>query len=100
MAAVLLPGVDIERIGEIGRRYGVARLEVFGSVSRGEAGAQSDIDLLYELLPGTRLGWDIESLADELAAVFGRPVDLVSRRALNPRLREAVLADAQLLYAA
>ena len=99
MAAVL-PDVDIEEIGAISRRYGVARLEVFGSVVRGEAAVDSDIDLLYELLPGTRLGWDIESLADELAVVFGRPVDLVSRRALNPRLREAVLAEARLLYAA
>ncbi len=100
MAAVVLPDIYIEEIGEIGRRYGVARLEVFGSVSRGEARADSDIDLLYELLPDARLGWNIESLADELAAVFGRPVDLVSRRALDSRLRATVLAEAQLIYAA
>ena len=50
--------------------------------------------------PGGRLGWEIENLADELSAVLGRPVDLVSRRALHERLRETVLADARLLYAA
>lgn len=92
--------VDLDRIGEICRRYGVACLEVFGSVSRGEARPDSDVDVLYELTPGARLGWDIENLADELSEVLGRPVDLVSRRALHHRLREAILAEARVLYAA
>ena len=92
--------VDLDRVGEICHRYGVARLEVFGSVSRGEARANSDIDVLYELKPGARLGWDIENLADELSEVLGRTVDLVSRRALHRQLRETVLAEARILYAA
>jgi predicted nucleotidyltransferase len=92
--------VDIQRIGAICARYGVARLEVFGSVSRGDARADSDVDLLYDLAPGARLGWEIEDLTDELAAVIGRPVDLVSRAALHERLRDKVLAETQLLYAA
>ena len=92
--------VDIEQIGEVCRRYGVARLWVFGSVSRGDSGPGSDVDVLYELAPGARLGWDIEKLADELSLVLGRPVDLVSRRALHERLRDSVLAEAQELYAA
>jgi uncharacterized protein len=69
-------------------------------VSRCEAGPDSDVDVLYELMPGSRLGWEIETLADELAEVLGRPVDLVSRQALHERLRDTVLADAQLIYAA
>lgn len=92
--------VDLDRIAEICRRYGVARLEVFGSVGRGEERPDSDVDVLYELAPGARLGWEIEDLTDELSEVLGRPVDLVSRRALHERLREAVLAEARLLYAA
>lgn len=92
--------IDLGRIAEICRRYGVARLDVFGSVGRGQQRPDSDIDVLYDLVPGGRLGWEIEDLADELSAVLGRRVDLVSRRALHERLREAVLADAQLLYAA
>ena len=97
-----VPGlaIDADRIEEICRRFGVVRLEVFGSVGRGDAGADSDVDVLYELAPDTRLGWGIEDLADELAASLGRPVDLVSRRALHDRLRDAVLNEAQLLYAA
>lgn len=91
--------VDLERIGEICRCYGVARLEVFGSVSRGYANPDGDVDVLYELSPGARLGWEIEDLSDELSDALGRPVDLVSRRALHQGLRESVLAEASVLYA-
>lgn len=91
--------VDAERLGEICTRYGIARLEVFGSAAAGALTADSDIDLLYTLAPGARLGWAIEDLADELSAVFGRRVDLVSRRSLHPLLRDDVLAQAQALYA-
>ncbi len=93
-------GAVAERLREVCERYGVARLEVFGSVSRGEAGPDSDIDLLYELHPGVRLGFGFFDLEDELADVFGRPVDLVSRHAINKHLRAQVLHDAQPLYAA
>ena len=92
--------VDDRRLAEICHRYGIGRLDIFGSVSRGDAGASSDVDVLYELAPGARLGWEIENLADELALVLGRRVDLVSRGALHDRLRDTVLAEAQLLYAA
>lgn len=92
--------VDLDRLREVCERYGIERLEVFGSISRGDAGPNSDIDLLYSLAVGTRLGWGIEDLARELSAILGRPVDLVSRRALNARLRDRVLAEAETLYAA
>ncbi|MDH4147033.1 MAG: nucleotidyltransferase family protein [Acidimicrobiia bacterium] len=92
--------VDLEQLTEVCRRWGVARLDVFGSVGRGEGRRASDIDVLYELAPGVRLGWDIEDLAEELAGVLGRRVDLVSRKALHERLRDAVLAEARVLYAA
>jgi uncharacterized protein len=92
--------VDLGELAAVCRRYGVARLDVFGSAARGEDRSDSDVDLLYELAPGARLGWEIEDLSDELAAVIGRPIDLVSRRALHARLRDAVLAEAQQLYAA
>lgn len=95
-----LEGVDVEWLDEVCRRYGIATLLVFGSVARGESVPSSDIDLLYELHPGARLGWEIEDLADELAEVFGRPVDLVARGALHPMLRAAVLGEARSVYAA
>lgn len=97
-----VPGlaVDPERLRDICCRYGVSRLEVFGSVSRGEEAPDSDIDMLYDLAPESRLGWDIDKLADELSELIGRPVDLVSRNSLHERLRDEVLAAARPLYAA
>ncbi len=91
---------DQQRLAEICQRYGVVRLDVFGSVSRGDATDASDIDVLYELAPEAKLGWTIETLAGELADVFGRQVDLVSRRSLHERLRDRVIAEARPLYAA
>lgn len=92
--------VDRERLREVCERYGVASLDVFGSVARGDDGEGSDVDLLYVLKSGTRLGFRIFDLEDELAALFNRPVDLVARKAINKYLREQVLAEAQPLYAA
>lgn len=100
--STVLPGIDVDLdiLADICRRYGVSRLDVFGSASRGELTHSSDIDVLYELAPETRLGWAIEALASELTAALGRPVDLVSRRYLHRRLRDHILAEAAPLYAA
>jgi predicted nucleotidyltransferase len=97
----MLPmAMHVDRLREVCQRYGIVRLEVFGSSARGTAGPGSDLDLLYTLAPGVRLGWEIEDLASDLEAVLGRPVDLVSRRALNTRIRDQVLQQAQPFYAA
>jgi uncharacterized protein len=94
------PLADPARLRDICVRYGVASLMVFGSVARDEARADSDVDLLYELTSGTRLGWEIEDFCVELNALFGRPVDLVQANALHPLLRQTVLAEAKPLYSA
>ncbi len=92
--------IDVARLAAICDRYGIAELQLFGSQARGTATADSDIDILYTLRPGRRLGWDIEQLADDLTDLFGRPVDLVSIRGLHPLLRSSVLAEARPVYAA
>ena len=92
--------VDRERLRVVCERYGVASLEVFGSVARGESRLDSDVDLLFVLKPDTRLGFRLFDLEDELSALFGRRVDLVARTSINKYLREQILADAQPLYAA
>lgn len=95
-----IAAADPEALARVCRRYGIARLWVFGSTARGEATADSDIDLLYELAPGAQLGWEIIDLVDELVAIFGRPVDLVSRRSVHPLIRESVLSEARAIHAA
>jgi len=92
--------VDITRLADVCRQYRVSRLDVFGSVARGDDSTDSDIDVLYELEPGARIGWEIEDLSIALSEIFGRPVDLVSRRSLHHLIRDDVLAKAKPLYAA
>ncbi|MDO4259279.1 MAG: nucleotidyltransferase family protein [Actinomycetaceae bacterium] len=96
-----MPAIDVnlDAIAEVCARYGIGRLDIFGSVARGDHRVDSDIDLLYELAPGQHLGWEITDLSDELARIFNRPVDLVSRQALHPLIRHQVLKDARPLYA-
>jgi predicted nucleotidyltransferase len=99
---LIIPGVEVDerRLADICDRYGIAELKIFGSQARGTAGPDSDIDILYALRPGRRLGWEIEQLADELSELFGRPVELVSLRSVHPLLQPSVLAEARPVYAA
>lgn len=92
--------IDASRLAELCRRYGISRLEVFGSVARGEQRPDSDVDLLYTLEGGRALGWEVEDLVESLTEVFHRPVDLVSRRSLHPMIRDRAMAEAETLYAA
>ena len=84
------------RSGEIRRiaaRHGAKNVRVFGSVARREDTPESDIDFLIELDPGRSL-FDQASLIVELRELLSRDVDVVTERALKPRVRERVLADA------
>ena len=92
--------IDLARVAAVCARYGLAELAVFGSTARGEAGRDSDVDLLYVLAPGAQLGFAINDLEDDLAQLFGRRVDLVSKKSLHRLLRDEVVAQARTLYAA
>jgi predicted nucleotidyltransferase len=92
--------VDDERLRELMQRWHLVSLGVFGSAARDEIGPDSDVDLLYEFAPGKTPGWGIVDLVDELEALFGRPVDLVSRTGLHWFIRDRVLAEVRWLDAA
>jgi uncharacterized protein len=81
-------------IEQIAARHGVIRVRIFGSVARDEATPMSDIDLLVETGPVTS-AWFPAGLMLDLEALLGRPIDIVTERALHPELREAVLRDAR-----
>ncbi|MEI8240143.1 MAG: nucleotidyltransferase domain-containing protein [Actinomycetota bacterium] len=70
-----------------------------GSVPLLEASRDSDVDLLYVLAPDAQLGFTINELEDELAQLFGRHVDLVSKKAVHRLLRDEVVGQARTLYA-
>jgi len=81
------------------RRYGVKELSLFGSAVHGKMGPDSDIDIMVEFEPGVRVGLiKFESLVDELAALAGRRVDLVTKRGLKRGTHE-VLKDYRVIYA-
>ncbi|MBI5504108.1 MAG: nucleotidyltransferase family protein [Deltaproteobacteria bacterium] len=70
------------------QRYPIRRLALFGSWARGDAGQASDVDVLVEI--DAAVGLRFVDLAEELERAVGRPVDLVSRRAIKPSLWERI----------
>ena len=88
-------------IARICARYHVAELSVFGSTARGSAGPESDIDLLVAFKPDAAIGLiAFNRLRRELEDGLGRRVDLVPKDGLKPMIRDEVLSEAQLVYAA
>lgn len=79
---------------------GISRLEVFGSLARGEANRGSDVDLLATFVsnPGLRFF----AMEAEMAEILGVPVHLLSRESAdlmtNPYRRRSILADAKIIY--
>ena len=74
-------------------RWGAQNVRLFGSVARGDAGPDSDIDLLVDFEPGRGL-FDLGGLLSELEALLGRPVDVVTERSLSRYFRREVLSEA------
>ncbi len=81
--------------GIVARHHGRS-VAVFGSVLRGDEHANSDIDFLVELEPGTR-PFELLALGADLEAVLGVKVDVGTPESLRERLRDEVLAEAVLL---
>jgi hypothetical protein len=75
------------------RAMGVESLSIFGSVARGEAGPDSDVDVLAEIGPGIGL-FKFVDIRDRLEEILGRPVDLATEDALRHWVRERVLSEA------
>ncbi|NPV62939.1 MAG: nucleotidyltransferase family protein [Methanotrichaceae archaeon] len=82
-----------KEILRIAAKHGARNVRVFGSVARGEADFQSDIDLLVEFKRGTTL-LGHAALVLELEDLLGVKVDVVSERGLRDRVRERVLREA------
>lgn len=75
------------------RSFGVESIALFGSVARGEAGPESDVDLLVVVQQGTTL-FGLARVKHHLEDLLDRPVDLVTSDALRPQMRESILAEA------
>lgn len=96
------PEVIATRLADYCRQTGITRLEIFGSLSRGEARRGSDVDLLatFADTPGARFF----TMEEEMTALVGAPVHLLTRdsveRMTNPYRRDSILNDAKEIYRA
>jgi hypothetical protein len=82
-----------EEIQRIAAAHGAHNVRVFGSVALGEAGPDSDIDLLIEAGPNTS-SWFPAGLILDLEDLLGQRVQVVTEKGLNPYLRDRVLREA------
>ena len=92
-----VPTADIARFCQ---SHGVRALALFGSATRADFREDSDVDVLIDIKRETRLGFvALQKMRDDLSSMLGRPVDLVTRDGLNRHIREAVLEEAEIVYA-
>ncbi|MGF1520974.1 MAG: nucleotidyltransferase family protein [Leptolyngbyaceae cyanobacterium] len=87
------------------QRWDIAELSLFGSILRDDFSASSDIDMLISYFPGKTKGLlDRVRIKDELEALCGRDVDVMTKKAIeqsrNPLRRQEILGSAHIIYVA
>jgi uncharacterized protein len=90
---------DKEKLRNFCRKWKITEFSLFGSVVRDDFGPESDVDVLVTFEEGARRTlFDMVHMEDELVEIFGREVDLMTRRSversLNPIRRDSILGDA------
>ncbi len=96
--------IDKEKISDFCKRWNIKEFSFFGSVLRNDFHPDSDLDVLVSFSPDAHWGlFDMLHMQDELEAIFGRKVDIVSRRGVemsrNPVRRKAILSSTEVIYA-
>jgi hypothetical protein len=92
--------LDRAKLAEFCRRHHIRLLALFGSVLREDFGPESDVDVLVEFEPGHAPGLEFMDMEAELSRLIGRKVDLSTPGFLSPYLRDQVLREAEVQYAA
>jgi predicted nucleotidyltransferase len=93
--------IERQAIGEFCRKWHVTELGLFGSVLRDDFGPDSDVDVFVTFDREARPSlFDLAAMQDELSSLFGRPVDLGTKRSLRPSIMDQVIAGAEVLFAA
>jgi predicted nucleotidyltransferase len=90
---------DVRSLVDICKANGAIMVGLFGSMARGEENESSDIDLLVRLAKPKSL-LSMVALERQLSDAMGRKVDLLTEGALSPYLRDRILGELQVLYAA
>lgn len=90
-----------QKIAEICRRHQISELSLFGSQARGDFTAASDFDFLVEFFPDARIGLiEFGTIQEELEELVESQVDLVPKSGLKPLIKQTVLDEAEVIYAA
>lgn len=93
--------VPTDKIAAFCRENHIRSLALFGSVLRDDFRPDSDVDVLVEFEPDVEIGFlALGRIGRQLSDIMQRPVDLVLRDGLKPRLRESVVTVAETVYAA
>ena len=93
--------IPVNEVADFCRRHQIRGLALFGSVLREDFSPGSDIDVLVEFEPDAQVGFiTLSQMRRELSEILRRPVDLVPKVGLKPRIRETVLSSAETIYAA
>jgi uncharacterized protein len=82
-----------DEIQRIAGKHGARNIRVFGSVARGDARPDSDVDFLIDTEPVTS-SWFPAGLVQDLESLLGRHVEVVTERGLNHLIRDEVLREA------
>ena len=97
--------LPLEQIADFCRRWQISEFALFGSVLRDDFRSDSDVDVLVSFAPDSQWGlFALYEMEQELKTIFGRKVDLVSRRGIeasrNYIRRKAILDSAQVVHSA
>lgn len=96
-----VPTSKVEDLHALCRQYQVRELSLFGSALREDFRPDSDLDLLVEFEPDAPIGFlALARLQRELTQLLGRSVDLVPKDGLKPMIRDRILSQRAIVYAA
>ena len=91
---------QLKIIKEICQQNGISYLGLFGSFARGDYTDQSDVDFLVEYSPKSKIKslFDLTDVEAQFEALLGKKVDLVTKKYLNPNIKDYVYKDLKALY--
>lgn len=91
--------IDKDMLADFCRRHRIRKMAFFGSVLRDDFGPESDLDVLVEFEPGTRVGLiRLAGMENELSDLLGRKVDLNTPGCLSPYFRDEALREAEVVH--
>ena len=95
--------IQIDKIAQFCIKWRIKEFALFGSILRSDFDKnKSDIDVLITFLPGQNWAWEIVTMKEELEIIFNRPVDLLTKKAIenskNPYRKKEILESYEVIY--